>query len=83
MAGSLRGIDLGLGCALRWIACASLLGACAVRGPERPTTHPADPAAPSGRLAGASASLRAGVVAYPDVPVLHEAPPPEHHHHAP
>jgi hypothetical protein len=49
-----------------------------------PASHPANRAAPPGRLAGAPASLRPGVVAYPDVPVLRrEAPDAHHHHHKP
>ena len=46
-----------------------------------PAGHPANPAAPVGRLAGAPASLRPGVVAYPDVPALRREAPEPHHHH--
>ena len=62
-----------------------LLGACAVRAAPAPATHPASPAAPIGRLAGPPASLRAGAVSYPDVPIGERAAPPPHHghHHAP
>jgi len=50
---------------------------CAVSAPVLPATHPIN--APPGRLAGPPASLRPGVVAYPDVPPVRAAP--EHHHH--
>jgi hypothetical protein len=56
------------------------LVACAVDAPALSAQHPANPAAPAGRLAGAPASLRPGVVVYPDVPAA-AAEPPEHHHH--
>lgn len=59
--------------------------ACAVRAPARPTTHAANPAAPTGRLAGAPPALRPGVVVYPDVPAMGEEPASgtggHHHHH--
>jgi hypothetical protein len=58
-------------------------GACAARAPAVPTTHPASPSAPSGRLAGAPASLRPGVVVYPDVPAMRAPSAESHHHHAP
>lgn len=57
-----------------------LVAGCAVSPPPPPVAARAD--APTGRLAGAPASLRPGVVAYPDVPV-HAAEPPMHHHHHP
>jgi hypothetical protein len=44
-------------------------------------SHPASTQAETGRLAGVAPSLRAGVVAYPDVPPLRTAPPPDHSHH--
>lgn len=44
--------------------------------------HPANPKAPTGRIAPAPASLRANVIAYPDVPKT-QAPAPAHHHHHP
>ncbi|MCX5747034.1 MAG: hypothetical protein NT062_31575 [Proteobacteria bacterium] len=53
-------------------------GGCAID-PDRPVGHPASPTAPIGRLAPAPPSLRPGVVAYPDVPLVRAAP--EHHHH--
>ena len=56
-----------------------LLAACAVPAPARPEAARAD--APTGRLAGAPAALRPGVVSYPDVPATRAAP--EHHHHHP
>jgi hypothetical protein len=60
------------------------LGACAVRAAAPPPEHPASPSAPAGRLAGAPASLRPGVVEYPDVPAVRApAATPHHHHHAP
>ena len=49
--------------------------------PQLPADHPAQPGAPTGRLAGAPASLRAGVVQYPDVPAVRSEPPAAHHHH--
>ena len=55
-----------------------LVAACAVTPPPAPRAASAD--APAGRLAGAPASLRPGVVSYPDVPVR-AAEPPHHHHH--
>lgn len=66
-------------------ALALALGACAVHAAAPPPEHPASPAAPAGRLAGAPASLRPGVVAYPEVPALRPpaAAPSHHHHHAP
>jgi len=56
------------------------LAACAVHEPALPADHPASPHAPIGRVAGAPASLRPGVVVYPDVPAV-RAEPPAHHHH--
>ena len=49
-----------------------LLAACAVPAPVRPEAARAD--APTGRLAGAPATLRPGVVSYPDVPATRAAP---------
>ncbi len=46
-----------------------------------PTSHVASPNAPIGRLAGAPPSLRAGVVAYPDVPPLEAEQRRNHDHH--
>jgi hypothetical protein len=54
-----------------------LLAACAVAAPPHPEA--ARPDAPTGRLAGAPASLRPGVVSYPDVPAAHAAPVRHHH----
>ena len=54
---------------------------CAVAPATLPATHPAAASAPPGRLAGAPATLRPGVVAYPDVPAI-QAAPEQHHHHA-
>ena len=56
-----------------------LVAACAMPPPQAPAAAKAD--APTGRLAGAPASLRPGVVSYPDVPV--RAPEAPHHHHHP
>jgi hypothetical protein len=60
-----------------------VLAGCTVHRAPSPATHPANPAAPAGRLAGAPPSLRAGVVDYQDVPPLRddEPPPSEHQHH--
>jgi len=49
--------------------------------PRLAADHPAQPSAPTGRLAGPPASLRPGVVQYPDVPAVRSEPPPAHHHH--
>lgn len=46
-------------------------------------SHPASAQAEVGRLAGVAPSLRAGVIAYPDVPPLRTGPAPTHHHHKP
>ena len=54
---------------------------CAVDAPALDAQHPANPAAPTGRLAGAPATLRPGVVEYQDVPALRTGAPPVHHHH--
>jgi len=58
------------------------LASCA-SAPQIAPSHPASARAEVGRLAGVSPSLRAGVVAYPDVPPLRTAPAPAHHHHTP
>jgi hypothetical protein len=58
------------------------LCACATQPAPLPATHPANPGAPAGRLAGPPPSIRPGVVEYKDVPATREGtPPPEHHHH--
>lgn len=54
---------------------------CAVEVPVLDAHHPASPASPTGRLAGASPTLRPGVVSYPEVPALRTGAPPMHHHH--
>ncbi|MEO6773445.1 MAG: hypothetical protein ABI467_10560 [Kofleriaceae bacterium] len=54
---------------------------CAPSTPALGAHHPANPAAPTGRLAGAPVTLRPGVVDYPDVPALRTGPAPMHHHH--
>ena len=53
------------------------LAGCAVAAPALPPAVTASP----GRLAGAPATLRPGVVVYPDVPVVRAAPAEHHHHH--
>jgi hypothetical protein len=63
------------------LALSMLLGGCAVGPSTLAPAHPASATAPPGRLAPAPASLRPGVVAYPDVPVGAPAAPPDHHHH--
>jgi hypothetical protein len=60
---------------------AILLAGCSVAATPPAATHPASASAPTGRLAGAPPSLRAGVVVYPDVPPLRAAEPAGHHHH--
>lgn len=57
-----------------------LLASCAADPLALPAQHPANPHAPVGQLAGAPASLRPGVIAYPDVPVGKPAEPAHHHH---
>jgi hypothetical protein len=49
-----------------------ILGGCSVSPRALPASHPASASAPSGRLAGAPATLRAGVVDYTDVPPLRD-----------
>ena len=63
---------------LAWLVLAS---GCAVTAPALPASHPANPQAPAGRLAGAPPSLRAGVASYPDVPPLEAEKPRGHDHH--
>ena len=58
-----------------------VLAGCAVSRSPLPANHAANPKAPTGRLAGAPASLRPGVVEYKDVPAMRTEAPPEHHHH--
>jgi hypothetical protein len=63
------------------IALALALAGCAVKPAPLSATDPAQPTAPTGRLAGAPPALRAGVVEYKDVPAVRNAPPPDHSHH--
>jgi len=58
-----------------------LLTACAVQAPPLSAKHPASPQADGGRLAGAPASLRTGIVEYKDVPAVPQQPAVHHHHH--
>jgi hypothetical protein len=58
-----------------------VLVGCAVARTPLPANHAANPAAPTGRLAGAPPALRSGVVEYKDVPAMRTEAPPEHHHH--
>lgn len=61
---------------------ALVLAGCAVGPRPLPATHPAQPAAEPGRLAGAPPALRPGVVEYKDVPAMRSEPPPvDHSHH--
>jgi hypothetical protein len=62
-----------------WVAI--FVGGCAASVPAVAPGHPANSAAPSGRLAPAPASLRPGVVTYPDVPQRGADPEPQPHHH--
>jgi hypothetical protein len=57
-----------------------LATSCAATAPAVTASHPASPQAPAGRLAGAAPSLRAGVIAYPDVPPLETEKPRGHQH---
>jgi hypothetical protein len=56
---------------------------CAASPPPLSANHPASTSASVGRIAPAPASLRAGVVAYPDVPMPQAKPAGAHHHHHP
>jgi hypothetical protein len=61
-----------------WLA----LAGCAVQRAPAPANHPANPSAPTGRLAGPPPSLRTGAADYKDVPPLRkDDPTPAHHHH--
>ncbi|HTR51697.1 MAG TPA: hypothetical protein VMJ10_13370 [Kofleriaceae bacterium] len=59
----------------------ALVAGCAIAVPPPGPTSPASAQAPIGRLAGAPATLRPGVVVYSDVPAIRAAPMPMHHHH--
>ena len=65
---------------MRAAALALALAGCAIHVPAPGPADPANPRATPGRLAGAPASLRPGVVTYPDVPALRRGPPDMHHH---
>lgn len=65
---------------MRYVIALLFVG-CAVPRAPLPATSPANPAAPTGRLAGAPATLRSGVVQYDLPAVRHEAPAEHHHHH--
>ena len=56
------------------------LAACAVAPAQLPANHLANASAPTGRLAGAPATLAPGSVKYDDVPA-HVVPAEHHHHH--
>jgi hypothetical protein len=56
------------------------VASCAVTHAPPAATSPANPSAPTGRLAGAPATLRRGVVQY-DLPAVRQQAPAEHHHH--
>ena len=63
------------------LAALVLASGCAATAPAITASHPASPEAPAGRVAGAPPSLRAGVIAYPDVPPLDAEKPTGHDHH--
>ncbi|MBX3156045.1 MAG: hypothetical protein KF773_08595 [Deltaproteobacteria bacterium] len=63
------------------VALAFAVAGCAVTAPVLPSMHPARTSAPAGRLAGPPASLRPGVVAYPEVPAVRTEDEGGHHHH--
>lgn len=65
---------------MRYVIALVLLASCAVPHAPPASMSPANPAAPTGRLAGAPASLRSGVVDYNLAPVR-QAPAEHHHHH--
>ena len=62
------------------LAALVLASGCAATAPAIPASHPASPQATPGRIAGAPPSLRAGVIAYPDVPPLETEKPGGHQH---
>ncbi|HEY5920099.1 MAG TPA: hypothetical protein VIV11_00455 [Kofleriaceae bacterium] len=57
------------------------IAGCAVGARPLSATHPAQPSAAPGRLAGAPPALRAGVVDYKDVPKTRSDAPVDHSHH--
>jgi hypothetical protein len=59
------------------------LAGCAAALPAVPADHPASTTAPIGRIAGAPAALRPGVVHYDGLPAPDAAPTPMQHHHHP
>ena len=59
------------------------LASCAVSPAPPPAAHPASASAPIGRLAGAPATLRPGVVTYDLPPPRRDDGDHHHHHHAP
>ncbi|MFN0252188.1 MAG: hypothetical protein ACKV2T_35255 [Kofleriaceae bacterium] len=61
-----------------WIV---VLAGCAAAPAPLAANHPAATTAPAGRIAPAPASLRAGVIMYPDVPKPTAKKPGGHHHH--
>jgi hypothetical protein len=63
------------------ITIGAVIAGCAVAPAALPAGHPANAAAPTGRLAGPPASLRPGVISYPDIPAHAADPAAEHHHH--
>lgn len=60
-----------------------LLAGCAVQAPALSAQHPGSSTAATGRLAGAPAALRPGVIDYSDVPALRKGDDGggAHHHH--
>ncbi len=64
-----------------WIIAPIICVGCAASPSPLAANHPATSTAPTGRIAPAPASLRAGVVAYPDVPKPADKKPATHHHH--
>jgi hypothetical protein len=56
---------------------------CAASPSSLSSQHPASSTATQGRIAPAPPSLRAGVIAYPDVPKPQTKPAGHHHHHHP
>jgi len=68
---------------MRALALSIVLAGCAVDAPALAPANPASASAPTGRLAGAPATLRPGVVTYAGLPAIINTPPPPHHHHSP
>jgi len=63
-----------------WLLGLGLLSACAPAATPLGATHPANPRAPTGRLAGPPPALRKGVAESPEPAEPAPAPAPAHDH---